>query len=119
MSFEDTIVALDWLPKGWVRSFVPQLKQELRETLGVFADDFQIIQTKEKYGMLRLYWTWKDREYTEHEIKRMSILYDYIEEVITKYEYISMNICMNCGNENTNLCQILCDECYKNLQKDK
>lgn len=114
MSFEDTIVALDWLPKGWVRSFVPYLKYELLDTLGRYMDDFEIIQAKEKYGALRIYWAWRDREYTEHEIKRLNILYDYIEDVISKYEDISMLTCMNCGSENT-IAGTLCCECYKKL----
>lgn len=112
MSFEDTIAALDWLPNGWVNSFVPQLKQELLDTLGIYADDFEILQAKEKYGAMRVYWTWKDREYTDNEIKRMNILYDYIEDVISKYEDISMLTCRGCGEENT-IAYTLCSKCYK------
>lgn len=112
MSFQNTIIALDWLPEGWVKTFVPKLKEELFETIGIFADDFEVMDAKEKYGQLRLYWTWQDRVYTEHEIKRMNILYDYIDAVISKYEDVSKSTCMDCGCETTS--GVLCSECNKN-----
>ena len=115
MSFEDTIIALDLLPLGWQIGVVPQLKQELIDTLGIYVDDFEIIQAKEKFGTLRVYWTWRDREYTEHEIKYLSVLYDYVANVIYKYEDISMCTCIICGKygDMEYYAPTLCEECYK------
>ena len=115
MAFEDTVIALDLLPIGWQIGFVSQLKQELIDTLGIFVDDFEIIDAKEKYGALRIYWIWKEREYTEHEIKKLSILYDYVADVIYKYEKISMRTCILCGKygDMKYYAPTLCEECYK------
>ena len=48
--FEDRVEALDFLPDGWVKSFVPKLKEELFGIIGSYAENFEIVRAKEKWG---------------------------------------------------------------------
>ena len=88
---------LNTLPEGWVKSFVPQLKNELFNTLGCYAEDFYIDQAKEKWAALRVYWHWNDRKYCEHEWEDLNKLTQVIYDIIYKYADISFKTCMICG----------------------
>lgn len=78
---------LDAMPDGWRKAFGIQMCQELRETLlkeggYKFLRSYRILQVKEKYGELR----WYCHPGT-HEIYN----------VINKYEELSRNTCIICG----------------------
>ena len=73
-NFDDATNSLNYLPRGWVNSFVPKLKDELFNMLGQYAEDFCVLQCKEKYGEMRLYWHFPDRDYYTDED------YDYLEK---------------------------------------
>ena len=97
----------DDVPAGWRISFGDLLLEELQEA-SKGKIDFQ--QIKEKYGQLRIYAA------TTQEA----------QDVITKYGYLSENICINCGKPdvhmlNTGWISPLCEECFtKNkYYKDK
>lgn len=88
--FDDAVGELDSLPSGWVRSFVPQLKDELFEALGQYAEDLYILQCKEKYGEMRLYWCFPDRDYyTDEDYDNLEELCPTIQDIVDKYTEIS------------------------------
>ncbi|MCL2774313.1 MAG: hypothetical protein FWD71_13320 [Oscillospiraceae bacterium] len=85
--------------EGWYELF-EQMLVELQPY------DINIIQAKEKYGSLRVYYSGQyDKE---------------IDKIIEKYEKLSMTICEECGksgNLRTDLSwnQTLCNECYNKV----
>lgn len=89
------------LPVGWQNGFGVQMCDELMAALGKYADDFIIIQLKEKYNSIRLYWDWADKDYTDEESKEMKAINDMIDNIICKYEEISYNTCVVCGKPAT------------------
>ena len=122
VALNDKMWEAEFLPDGWVDTFIPDLKKELADTLGSYVDDFEVLQIKDKYAELRLYWRWKDRDYTDDEIKDRTTLTTEVEEIIHKYMKISTETCAFCGNEATHLtyswvmpiCEE-CEECYEML----
>lgn len=101
-NFDDATNSLNYLPRGWVNSFVPQLKDELFDVLGQYAEDFCVLDCKEKYGNMRLYWHFPDRDYyTDEDYDYLEKLCPKIEDIINKYEVISGFICVKCGAEAT------------------
>jgi hypothetical protein len=97
--FDINSEALNLLPAGWVKSFVPMFKEELLDTLGCYAEDFYIDQAKEKWAALRVYWHWRDRKYCEHEWADLNELTQTVQDIIYKYADISFKTCMVCGEE--------------------
>lgn len=96
--FDDAVSKLDSLPSGWVRSFVPQLKDELFNALGQYAEDFCVLDCKEKYEEMRLYWCFPDRDYyTDEDYDYLEKLCPKIEAIVNKYEIISGCTCVKCG----------------------
>lgn len=123
--YNDNITALnakmweaDFLPKGWTDTFIPEMKKELADVLGSYVDDFTVFQIKEKYGALRMYWSWADRDYDENEVKDLKELTKEIQTLISKYEKISEKTCVACGKEATKMTTgwVLptCDTCFEN-----
>ncbi len=108
------------LPVGWQNGFGSQMCDELMAVLGKYADDFLIIQLKEKFNEMRLYWGWIDREYTDEESEEIDGIYDAIKNIINKYEEISYNTCVSCGNQATEYTksgwyQGFCKTCYDRM----
>lgn len=103
VTLNDKMWEVEFLPDGWVDTFVPELKKELVDVLGSYVDYFEVLQIKEKYGALRMYWRWTDRDYTDAEAKDLNTLYTEIESVIHKYEQISEKTCVVCGGVATKL----------------
>ena len=67
------------------------------------------LQIKEKYGLLRFYYTYQDRS------KEMNAVHTKIDELVRRYEKYSAHICEVCGNEgelaNVNgWIKVLCDK---------
>ena len=94
---------LKLLPDGWVNSFVPNFRRELADTLGPYVEDFEILQIKEKYGIMRCHWCWKDRDYDDDEISDLNELSKEIDNIVNKYEKISAKTCVVCGNPATKM----------------
>ena len=91
----------DFLPEGWTNTFVPEMKKELANTLGGYVYDFDVLQIKEKYGTMRIYWSWADRDYTSREIVDLEEISEIITDIINKYENISEKTCAVCGKPAT------------------
>ena len=89
----------DEIPIGWRDSFFENMCDDLISALGDYVDNFEIIQLKEKYGSMRLYWNWKDENiFTEEQIHNLT---NTIRDVISKYETISYHTCVRCGKPST------------------
>lgn len=98
-TFEEKTIMFDLLPEGWVKAFVPQIKEQLFKTLGSYVNDFILLDVKEKYGQLRVYWTWDIRDYSMSEVNDTIELQKDIEDIIFYYEIVSENTCAFCGNK--------------------
>lgn len=92
------------IPNGWIRLFL-QMCSDIKLILkreGVL-DDFYFIQVKEKYGRMRCY----SNGVASHRV----------EEIISKYEYMSEYVCTYCGRIAT--CKTkaygvpICNDCWK------
>lgn len=113
--FELNMEELNMIPIGWANSLIPELEKELRAVLGKYLNDWIVVQAKEKYGQLRIYWTWNDRNYTNKEIKELDKICKKLNKIIDKYEQISLETCVKCGEESTTFSKIwtlpFCDDC--------
>ena len=107
----------DSIPTGWKNSFFEDMCGELMAVLGASVNDFEIEQLKEKYGSIRLYWSWKDRRYNFPEQQVHKDLVNRIEAIIDKYTVISSHTCVSCGRSSTHYTHPwilpLCDDCDK------
>ena len=104
------------IPDGWIKSFIPQLKDELFEALGAYADEIMFYQIKEKFGQLTVYWNFPDRDYyTEKDDMDLKELVPVIRSIVEKYVEISKNTCIVCGEAATHMTTgyiaPLCDSC--------
>lgn len=116
--FEKKVRDLDFLYDGWVNSFVPQLKDELFELLGSYVEQFVVLQIKEKFGKLVIYFNFDlnglDNEYVED----IEELCEEIENLLNKYEEISSKTCIVCGESGIMRDDYWitpwCDKCYEN-----
>ena len=109
--------SLDSIPDGWMKSFIPQFKDELFESLGAFADEIMFYQIKEKFGVLTVYWNFPDKEYyTDKDFNDIEELVPIVQGIIKKYTEISKNTCIVCGKTATHMTDYgwivpLCDNC--------
>jgi hypothetical protein len=114
--FDVKTEALNYLPDGWVKTFIPQMKEELFEVLGSCVHNWRILDAKEKYGVLRVYWCWEQERYDEIAADEEA-LYDSIENIIDKYSKISFRTCAICGESAMCVEDLpLCANCYKKLK---
>ena len=102
----------DEIPEGWRKTFGKQLSEEilsvgksyLKEHKGQTWDDvIHWEQIKEKFGELRLH----------------ASAIDEIQDILTKYEYLSMCYCIDCGKParftTKGYLTYLCPECAENI----
>ena len=107
------------LPDGWINTCAKDMCDELLEVLGPFVDDFVILQLKEKYNEIVLYWCWEDRDYTDQEMCEHNRMYRMIKRILSKYAKISYNTCIICGEHATKWSYgwiaSFCNECYEEM----
>lgn len=98
-----------WIEWGWCPGWDKTFGQMYMDELGAAIKEdniknFRILQIKEKFGQARLY---------------CNIYNEKIDQIIQKYEFISENICMNCGCESPMLddgwLYTYCFDCYKKI----
>jgi hypothetical protein len=114
----DEICWLNDIPLGWVKGFGKEMCDELLEALGEYADDFIIVQLKEKFGTMRMYWYWDDKDYSDADASELNQLADVIEDIIRKYERVSRQTCFICGSQRALMSYgawiiPVCDNCNK------
>ena len=94
------------LPNGWHRLFL-QMCEDIRGPLikAGCLDKFRFSQIKEKYGTMRCYNFGAPKE---------------VDDIISKYEYISQFICQKCGKpatwETSGWIASYCDDCIGETQ---
>ena len=103
---DENVCWLDCLPYGWVKAFAKEMCDELMYVLGDYADEWQIVELKEKYAQMRLYHGGVPTE-----------IYDKVESIINKYAEKSYHTCVHCGAYATQYSSgwtwPLCEECNK------
>lgn len=94
---------LNDIPLGWIKGFGKEMCDELLEALGKYADDCIIIQMKEKFAMIRIYWRWDDKDYSDAEYEELNRLTSVVENIISKYTAISRQTCYICGAQDASM----------------
>lgn len=117
-NFDDNFeCALDSIPRGWMKSFMLQFKDELFNALGAYADEIMFYQIKEKFGELTVYWNFPDKDYyNEYNYADINELIPIVQDIIKKYAEISKNTCVMCGKPATYMTTWayiapFCDDC--------
>ena len=111
--------ALDGIPDGWMNTFVPQLKDELFEACGAYADEIMFYQIKEKFGELVVYWNFPDKDYyTDENYADINEVIPVIQDILKKYKEISKSTCVMCGEPATYMTTWayiapFCDDCER------
>lgn len=102
---------LDDMPVGWKKAFGILLCEELKDELIKFdfLDKYRLLQVKEKYASLR----WYDNGYP---------VGSKISDIVSKYEFISQFVCMECGKIDSpeiydRWCYVYCERDWLNLKK--
>ena len=88
---------LDELPVGWLNAFGEEMCDELLEALGKYVDRWIIVQTKEKFGEMRIYYSWDKEGLSEEECDEVKVINDKIYMIIDKYSILSYKTCVYCG----------------------
>ena len=108
----------DFLPEGWTNTFIPEMKKELANALGSYVYDFVVFQIKDKYGTMRMYWSWADRKYNSTEMIDLTEISEEVDSIIDKYAIISEKTCVVCGKEATEMTDgwvmPMCSYCFEN-----
>lgn len=105
-------------PKGWKDTFGEQMCEDIKKVLVKYKleDNFKILQLKEKFGSMRLYFA----GLTKSEVSKKCN--EELREVINKYENISSKTCHICGKPARYLSQgwicPYCEECAENYMKE-
>lgn len=95
---------LDLLPEGWRKTFGLQMCEDIKKALikNNALHKWQIVELKEKWGILRLYGTDS---------------YPELEEVLDYYEDLSMCYCIHCGKPvryaTMDYIEYVCKECFE------
>ncbi len=100
----------DEVPEGWRKAFCPAMWDELKAILekADYVDKLKFTQIKEKFGALRLYYSWVPTE-----------IYDKIAAWEAKYEELSKKTCIQCGKPadymSTGWISPWCSDCAKEI----
>jgi hypothetical protein len=100
--------ALDDIPKGWKKMFL-QFCEDIKPVLikGNYLNEYYFVQLKEKYGSIRIY---------DNGVP--SSIREEVSRLISDYEIISKNICVDCGSPYAKMCNVgwvspFCEKCFK------
>ena len=99
--FNEKMWEITELYHGWYVAFIPQMMDELFDAIGGYIEEFEVYQIKEKFGEMRIYYGWADRDYTEQELKDLKEIDEVVDGIINKYTDISKNTCVKCGAKAT------------------
>ena len=109
------------LPQGWINAFGDQMCSELLEALGEYVDRWIIVQVKEKWGRMNVYYHFDVDDLSDEEIDKVNEVEKLVSAIIDKYDQISYHTCAFCGALATRkttgwvvpVCQTCFDEEYK------
>lgn len=105
--FDYSFTELDAMPDGWLKAFGEQMCEEIKQALEKdgLVNKYRIYQIKEKFGSLR----WYDGNGNKE-----------INKIVSKYEKLSMKICIQCGSKatkvSTDWISPYCDKCSIGLR---
>lgn len=107
---DEEFTELDAMPVGWRKAFGEKMCEEIQNELNsmdpVLANNYRILDIKEKYGSLRWNTNWTTME---------------INKIVQKYEELSEKTCIDCGAPATKISkgwiEPYCDECAKKVIK--
>ena len=105
---------LDDMPEGWRKTFGKEICEEIRRVLvkANYLNKYRVIQVKEKYGSLRWY-----------DDGAPSSIYHELQDVIDKYEEMSVRTCIRCGRPATKISlgwiSPFCDKCAEKFHNIK
>ena len=106
----DYYTNLDEMPAGWKCAFGKDMCEEIRQVLikANYLNKYRVVQIKEKYGSLRWY-----------DDGAPSSIYHELQDVIDKYEGMSVRTCIWCGRPATKISQgwisPWCDKCAERI----
>ena len=82
------ITELDFIPEGWRKAFGLKMMEEIRNVLlrYDFMEGFYFLDIKEKHGTLQVTYG-----------PTPDIVADEVQKILDKYEEISYNTCIECG----------------------
>lgn len=92
---------LDYVPEGWQKSFL-----FMCQALYPYRNDFEILEIKEKYGQLRIYF------WTDEDIDGYGEIYEQAAKIINSYCEFTTTICPACGKEKSKK-NYLCEDCMR------
>lgn len=103
---------LDKFPNGWRKAFGIKFCEDLKKALSKLSKksrkEFRILDIKEKWGILSI---------------STNFVTEEIDEVLFKYEGISVSTCIHCGNkaeyESKGWISPYCEKCIKELNIKK
>lgn len=104
-TLKNNLMAFGWeTGKGWY----PLIEEMIEELKNIKDCDFELIQVKEKFGLLRVY---------------VDTGTDEVYDIISRYETLSSHICEECGKFDTSKMRVhhgwymtRCDECWSKIK---
>lgn len=108
------------LPQGWINAFGDQMCGELLEVLGEYVDRWIIVQVKEKWGRMNVYYYFDVDDLSDEEIDKVNDVEKLVSDIMDKYDQMSYHTCAFCGAPATRkttgwvlpVCQTCFDEEY-------
>lgn len=114
--FEEKMWETDLLWDGWQKELVPNLKEELFNLLGSYVEQFNVMQIKEKFGELTIYWHFDRDDMDKDDV---DVLYSQVKNLLKKYTDISRETCIYCGAlgrirpDDSYWIEPWCDKCFE------
>lgn len=104
------------LPQGWINAFGDQMCEELLVALGQYVDRWIILQVKEKWGLMVIYYHFDVYGLSNEEIAKVNKVEKLVSDIIDKYDEISYHTCAYCGASATRKTKgwilPICDKCF-------
>ncbi len=99
---------LSLMPQGWWKAFGEMMYEEIQREIDKSNLDLIILECKEKFGQLRVYYANGNKK---------------IDDIIERYAIISQHVCINCGKPdvyvlNFDWIEPMCKECYEKCIND-
>ena len=96
------------LPQGWWKTFGEMMCEEIQREIDNSNLNLIILECKEKYGELRVYYANGNKK---------------IDDIIEKYAIISQHVCISCGKPDVYILNFgwiepMCKECYDKYIND-